>query len=236
MGFDKVGFFHFVHNHVEPIPELAAALDSEKTRDCICNSLIVLPEAFNVRKNYKAKGNSNYDPSILAELQTLSRTFHVTFIAGLIIKQYGGPEPPCSSAYLIDETCCVLVCHKNNSDKNEHNTPYSKCENHYDHQNPIWHSGVCVVVLICVDSDDYVRKTALLANFPDTNKIICIPACMGRGQPTTCISVASNWSDHYVIFANSDPNGIGSFMSKHGTIIVGPEMGNSNKLILAAVT
>jgi hypothetical protein len=98
MGFNKVGGFHFGSNHVEPISELDAALDSENKRDSICNSLIVLPEAFNVRKNYKAKGDSNYDPGILAELQTVSRTFHVTFVAGLIIKEYGGPDPPYSSA------------------------------------------------------------------------------------------------------------------------------------------
>jgi hypothetical protein len=54
MAFGKIGFFHFVHNHAEPIVELRKALESRHQSERVCDSLIVLPEAFNVRKYYKA--------------------------------------------------------------------------------------------------------------------------------------------------------------------------------------
>ena len=210
---------------------MRAALESRKTIGSICESLIVLPEAFNIGKGYRQQGESNHEAAVLAQIQDLARAFQVTFVAGLIIREPDGPvspDPPYSSSYLIDGTCVVLVSRKFKPDGNA-TTAYTVCDKP-DHQNPIWHGGACLIALICIDSDDPTRKTRLLETFSDEPKIICIPACMnGHTAPK---AVATNWASQQVILANSDSEGCGSFVSKGGAIVLGPETSSTNKVLL----
>jgi hypothetical protein len=164
----------------------------------------------------------------LVKLQHLAKVFQVTFVAGLIIHEYEESTPPYSSAYLIDETCFVLMCRKRLDDHNLC-THYSSCDHGYDHHNPTWHNNVCLIALICIDSGEPERKDALIASFPESHKTVCIPACMA--SPNERQLIALNWRDCDVILANSDPNGIGSFVSRSGTIVVS-EVGNDNKVLL----
>jgi predicted amidohydrolase len=234
MGFRKKGFFHFVHNYAEPLVELRKALENRS--ECVRDSLIVLPEAFNIGKYYKEAGNANHDPDVLTKLQTIAGEFHLTFVAGLIVKQNTSPTPPYSSGYLIDETCRVLMCRKKQRDSTTEE--YTLCkEGDCDHDNPTWHNAVCLITLICIDNSDCQRKNTLLTKFPDSAKLICIPACIGACG-TTAEAIAEYWGKNEVILANSDQGDsnsdhrdVGSFISKEGKIVV-KETGTKNLVVL----
>lgn len=231
MPFNKIGFFHFVRDHADPIAELRKALESLRVDECIRDSLVVLPEAFNIRKRYKERGAPNYDRCIVSEIQQLSNEFQATFVVGLIIEE---PErkldPPHNSAYLIDKTSHVLVSHKLTSDGNESNTPYTPCTGQCDPATPIVHSGIGLVAAICADIEDRRRVEKLLSQHPEMPTIICIPACM-RGS-FDCNAIARSWESHRVILANSDPDGIGSFVSMHGNILIHRQEDSTNKIVL----
>ncbi len=112
MSFRKRGFFHFVQNHADPLGELRRSLDREKAKESIEDSLIVLPEAFNIRKYYKANGDSDHDPRVLTDIQLIAGEFQVAFVVGVIISEEGGPNPPYSSAWLVDSDGSRLICRK----------------------------------------------------------------------------------------------------------------------------
>jgi predicted amidohydrolase len=232
--FKKIEVFHFVENYANPIVALQTAIESTKTNECVANSLIVVPEAFNIKTYYKASGHfdHDHDPAVASGLQGLSKDFAVTFVAGLIRKEPGGPTPPYNSAYLIDEFCSILMCRKKEPDTyGDPELRYTLCKKNCDPENPTWHSGVCLASVICVDVHDHGRPESVIAKFPESGpKIVCIPACMGT--PFSCYSVASFWGKHYVILANSDRSGIGSFVSYDGGFLGEPEKGHENKVVL----
>src|SRR5690348_11956483 len=100
---------------------LERAIDDFKAKGTnLDNALIVVPEAFNIKKEYFGKERPNVDVIVLKELAKTSEDCCCAFVAGLIIADTPGIDPPYSSAYLIDgkETCQPL-CRKALADNTE---------------------------------------------------------------------------------------------------------------------
>jgi hypothetical protein len=114
---EKIGFFHFVNGFETPIDELCRAIEAERDnhpdRD-IDNSLIVLPEAFNLGHDY----NPSRDPELPASLiiDDLSRLagaqLPVAFVVGIL-------EGRCNSAYWVDSSGGYLMCRKMGDDRKD---------------------------------------------------------------------------------------------------------------------
>ena len=226
---DKVGFFHFGENHADPFGSLHDAL-SESEED-VADSLIVLPEGFNIGKLYRDPAQScDFDLSILPQLKALSEKSGVTFVSGLIVDDNSGINPPYSSAYLIDGSGYKLMCHKALPDFSGN---YTTCEAECDIENPIQHHNVSVAAVICRDIEDSQRCRDLLTARERINhecQIVCIPACIG-----------SHFSGHsapldevVVVLANSDPEGRESFIAAQGVELLG-HRGTDNKVFVKAL-
>lgn len=105
----KVGFFHFGHYHDSPIPELEEALLQKRQE--VRDSLIVLPEGFNIGKPYKSRGKCDTDAGVISSLHTLARVFQVAFVAGLIVDEGDAAIPPYNSGYVINSYYREPICH-----------------------------------------------------------------------------------------------------------------------------
>jgi len=227
---DKVGFFHFVERHDRPIWELRKALQSRSAHEDTSGSLIVLPEAFNIKKRYKESGPADHSRAVLDDLGALCVRFRVTMVAALIVNEVWSPCLSYSSAYWVGEGRPVRICRKRCRDGNEANTPYRRCRHDPDDRNPFRHGDACIIALICEDSDDSVRKQKLLDRCEGSRTIICIPACMA--SPSGRQAITLNWAPYEVILANSEPCGIGSFIGKRGSIVVARESSEGNAVVL----
>jgi predicted amidohydrolase len=220
---NRIGLFHFGINHKDPIGELQSAMHAEND---ISDSLIVLPEGFNIGKYYWSPGVCDYGSDVVSQLQDLSRTSHVAFVAGLIIKETNGPQPPYSSVYLIDGCRSTPVCYKEGDDGSRNYTPDT---GNGDINNPIQsHENVCIGALICMDAvkDERVdarrdeRHQMLCREIDRSNcacRVVCIPGCMDSNHNRS--AVAKRLGAYYVVLANSHECGCGSFISKNGGIV-----------------
>jgi predicted amidohydrolase len=226
--FSKLGFFRFIADYNKPIESLEAAI---KAHGDVCGSLIVLPEAFNLGKYYRDVGDCDHHPEILDELQAIAASFHVTLVAGLILEGPDGPTPPFSSVYLIGRSDSTLMCRKNGDDGYSMYTPF---KGDPIPQNPVQCGGSSTAAIICMDCDNPAVSRRIKAELAkvDGPKIVCIPACMSSVYGDHAI--AESWPNHYVILANSDPNGCRSFISKNGTILERDNREQGNKIILCA--
>lgn len=120
--FSQAGFFHFVEHHSDPLGTLDAEIRSAGD---VADSLVVLPEAFNLGRPYgteQEKPSAYERDSLVAELQERSRQQRIIFVAGLLDPVPAG-ERPRSSAYLIDGEGCHPICHKCTSDGKRHYRP-----------------------------------------------------------------------------------------------------------------
>jgi predicted amidohydrolase len=101
--FASVGFFHFGTDHEHPIKALNIAIGEFTRRGgTLKDALIVLPEGFNLGRRYDDDSPANFEMAILGELQKLSSEIACAFVAGLIVRDTPGINPPYNSAYLID--------------------------------------------------------------------------------------------------------------------------------------
>ena len=97
----KLGFFHYGSpDKTEPVAALEAALARRVAEEPLSESLIVLPEAFNIGKPYyDASLLPNTDIAIVGTLQRVARTYGIALVAGLVIKDAAGTTY--SGAYLV---------------------------------------------------------------------------------------------------------------------------------------
>ncbi|MGC9970842.1 MAG: nitrilase-related carbon-nitrogen hydrolase [Bryobacteraceae bacterium] len=224
---ERIGFFHFVCDHGKPLPSLIAALSEHNE---ISGSPVVLPEAFNIGKPYREAGCCNFDPSVLSSLCGLSMKYQVVFVAGLIVETSGKPYPPYSSAYLIDGEGPRLMCHKMTKDGYDHRncTPCTAncdgenfvrnctpCTANCDGEDPVQYGDACIGAVICRDVD-HSRFDALVQRvkgFDSAWKILCVPSCMSRHYFSGNTLSDLRLKGKYVVLANSDPEGCGSFVT-----------------------
>lgn len=93
----RVGFFHFgSEDQSDPIGSLRASLREKSPVD----SLIVVPEAFNICNGYWMP-TRRFDFSIAKILSDVSKEYGLAFVAGLIEE-----DERYSSAFLIDGDLC----------------------------------------------------------------------------------------------------------------------------------
>src|ERR1700722_18569415 len=95
---NSVGYFHFQEDFESPIPALDQAIEDFKKRGGVLpGALIVLPEAFNIRKPYFDMKAPDVNPAIRDTLATRSRIHGCAFVAGLIVDDAPGISPCYSS-------------------------------------------------------------------------------------------------------------------------------------------
>ena len=75
-----------------PVEALRKELEAQ--RDDVDNSLIVLPEAFNIGDYWRPRQESDYDPKILDFVSALAVEFNCILVAGLAIRDADGPQSP----------------------------------------------------------------------------------------------------------------------------------------------
>jgi len=249
---NKVGFFHFGKQNESPILALQGALI--RRRESVPGSLIVLPEGFNIGKAYKTSGICNTDRSVLSRLQTLSGEFQVAFVAGLIIDEGNGVDPPYNSAYLIDDSRQIPMCRKMDKDgwqnggtRGENN--YSHCVDDCDCNNPLEYEGLCIAALICIDANpqqirapkEFARLEKVISDLGQSDsvwKLLCIPACVANNFSGGKVGqVALDLNRHQkkiiVVMANSDFHDVDSFITDEAVEIVRSVPGRCNEVEVA---
>jgi predicted amidohydrolase len=189
----RVGFFHFVRDFNTPIEALTKEIEKERDKlinRAISESLIVLPEAFNIGRDYETGPPELSACKILDELRKLARLNGIAFVAGIL-------EGKCNSAYWIDATGRQLMCHKMADDLKDIYDPCTEC---CDEQNPIDCGNARVGTLICMDATDEKgdikrRRNALLARLreADSAKIVCVPARFYRTTPGPSGAFSGCW-------------------------------------------
>lgn len=171
--FSRLASFHFVQNHADPI----GALKSELEKTDASDSLLVLPEAFNLGCHYSEDGPYRFSRDcIIKALQRISKAKNITFVAALLDTPDPAGKAPLSSAYVIDAEEYRLICHKELADQKE-GRRYRRCPVDCDIDNPISFKGAAIMAMICMDADSHSRRDALasqLAQKPESTRIICI--------------------------------------------------------------
>src|SRR6185369_4206905 len=84
---EKIGFFNFVEKFDEPITVLSAEVEKERANHPdrnIRNSLIVLPEAFNLGHAYGSRLPPLPACKVLGGLRQLAGVHGIAFVAGII--------------------------------------------------------------------------------------------------------------------------------------------------------
>jgi predicted amidohydrolase len=193
----RIGFFHFGSDaKTDPVGSLEAKLNSAsdpKLRD----TLLVLPEAFNVRGGFYST-LPELDHGACSRLRTISAERRVVFIAG-IIDSIGGSN----SAYLFDgRSDPKFLTSKANGGRDG---LYAGCEAAFT---PINCGGLGIGVLICDDAmwssygEPQQRILTSIKGLGMEHSFLCIPACM---SDTDAFGVARRWGTSIsVVLANGD--------------------------------
>ena len=174
-----------------PISSLVGALRDAQQRNDVRGSLIVLPEAFNLR-NGCWNSSRIIDATIAKSLQQGSLTFRVALVCGLI----ESAGEPFSSGFLVDGAVLELLTRKMGDDQSGNYRPYQA-----KFDRAILHRGVSIIALICMDAANQrtemcERHTTLLAKVGAHGQVaavMCIPARMGSHGTDV---IASRWSAH----------------------------------------
>jgi len=216
----RIGFFHFVQDHSDPITALQAQLDLTDAS----HSLLVLPEAFNLGRQYRESGPCQYGrDSMIEALQKLSRAADITFVTGLLDTPAPAGDLPYSSAYVIDAGDHRQICHKELPDEKD-GIHYRRCPENYEVENPVSFRGVSIAAMICMDIQNSSRCITLIRateKAPETIRVMCIPAAFsysGWIYGSNCGEVINFvMSPHAhntrLILANGDPGGPCSFIT-----------------------
>jgi hypothetical protein len=230
-----IGFFHFGTKHDDPMGSLISAM-AEARGTLLPDSLIVLPEAFNIGRLYtQSEPLPDLPAAILKDLKAEAARYRVGFVAGLILDLDDGIKPPFSSAYLIDRTLDepVCMCHKKEEDGTSNYTP---CPKECDIRNPAECRGTSIVSLICLDIQDSSRVSPLLGRSVPAPQIVCVPAHMSSAffGDSVCGTRGQNrrWDGKYLALANSRPDGCPSFIRDPTGRTVRTHSGAQNRIKL----
>lgn len=198
-----VGHFHFVEEYGEPIASLKTALAEHNARDF----LLVLPEAFNFGRSYydePGRPPKFSAAEVLTNLCEVAGKRSVVFVVSLL-------DPPHSSAYFVTQDGkCQLLARKKSDDYSRN---YWRWEGGDPH-NPIEYDGVCIGVMICNEVQGYAHQLAAKCDKSRSHrKLLCISARMGADWFGSSNLNYDPWWGKYVVLANSNPHGCGSFIA-----------------------
>jgi predicted amidohydrolase len=240
----RIGVFHYGKRDQasqgpgSAISQLRAELD--KSGD-LSNSLLVLPEAFNIDGPYSERADGSkptHDPSIRRHLSELSKLFKVAFVAGVMdgkqpIRADALPQRY-NSALLVDGSTELVLSRKSFDDGIGY-VAEAYCQS-------VTYRGLTITCLICADSFQHNRTNnkeclkRLQARRDQSTgvSILCIPSHLTtQVPPPRCI--IDDWKKYFdaVAFSNSAPNhssGIlcdgryceGAFSSSENWILLAP--------------
>jgi hypothetical protein len=232
-----VGFLHFGAGHGAPLRVLRTALQGTEEQcgnGALAESLIVLPEGFNIHKPYFDRQPPNTDPNIFCDLERISDEFRCAFVAGLMVGDTPGVSPPYNSAYLIDGSHRVLLSRKRKADDTEASrvqgrswsANYTAYPNFYTI--PVSHRGLGIAALVCLeaqsDQEPYpqyrerLEGTALaLRRLGNPLNVVCVPMHMSNGlcggQPGQNITKGTPLEGTIWCAANSHSGQVNSFVT-----------------------
>jgi predicted amidohydrolase len=224
----RVGYFHFGTGYYDPIGTLGACLDDAKQRhESLADSLVVLPEGFNLQQDYwdkySGKGDGSTDIRVIDQLKDVSHRYGCAFVAGLIVADCLDVSPPYNSAYLIDGGFHRLLSRKHADDISANYTPHPQ---HYER--PLVWRGVGIVALMCKDSGEFQERFDELAaqlNGPSA-RVVCIPMNMTNGlnggNPGLPLTARYGLSDAVWIAANSHTGWVHSFATNRQGVVQEP--------------
>jgi predicted amidohydrolase len=245
--FTSIGFFHFGKDHGKPILALDAAISDFKCKGgTLENSLIVLPEGFNLGRHYYGTEPPKVDLSILDWLAGVSTAFRCAFVAGLIVADTLGVNPPYSSAYLIDGLCQPrqpILTRKKKKDNTETSRVFpdhnwvANYTAFLDYEpRALAHRGLAIAALICLDAqsdmeprEDYDLRcdavAKMLSDCKCQHRLLCIPANMSNGfcggQVGQNIILQESLRGTIHVLANSCAGQVSSFITKpQGEIVL----------------
>jgi hypothetical protein len=231
---NSVGFFHFGNHHERPLE----SLDEQMSSSGVKETLVVLPEAFNLGRPYAEGGDPKIPQNdILAGLSVIAKHAKSAFVVGLLEAPPFGAEPY-SSAYFVDVESARLMCHKAEIDRIGR---YAPCLDNPDLDNPVVLPNISVISVICKDVQDSPRLRVLACHAKAAEKphaLICVPAAMSDnywfgGAPSEshqslieqCFGVGGRAN---LIVANADPRGVGSFITS-ATGVVQKRVGQAER-------
>jgi predicted amidohydrolase len=219
----KIGCFHFGNpDKSRPLLSLENSIKARlaaQGEDDLRDSLIVLPEAFNLRGEYESRDRYEVDPAtaIKHRLGQLGKLFGIVFVVGLIDNDEAlGPTPPLSSVYLSTSTCCCRLCHKAGKDDMAQDADggalyqpsLEPADAPFLHEQTTWIAG-----LLCMDAvthpnpnqpyaDNRERHNKLKARMAKlgAETILCVPARM-RALGTK--EIEREWPQMHFALANS---------------------------------
>ena len=220
----KIGFFHFANpDKSQPLASLKAKLD-ERGKDYLKNSLVVLPEALNLKGEYTPRDGYDVEPSVSVKrcLTQLAKQFDMVYVVGLIDNDEPGRlSPPYSSAYLITSARCCCLSRKTGKDDladcphgqrlyqpfpQEINMPSADGENS------------CIAGLLCMDAllqpfphiqsiSNRTRHEALKADMAKLSSALPILGVPARMRSLRTIGIDGEWPEVHFALANACPPG-----------------------------
>src|ERR1035437_1127674 len=190
MEIRRVGFFHFASDtNGDPIKALEDTLNKAKVQDDaearkgFTESLLVIPEAFNLRFDYFDPRSRTIDCGVRGCLIELSQRHKIAIVAGFL-DNHG--ESLCHNcAYLIDEGELKKLSRKELSDGSDNYYVGSPSDRLDD---VIEYRGLRIVALVCMDADrGYIdqgeRHEEILNKLNGAgHKILCTPSCFSRSR------------------------------------------------------
>jgi hypothetical protein len=220
----KIGFFHFANpDKSQPLASLKARLD-ERGKDDLKDSIVVLPEAFNLIGEYEPQEHYNVVPSVNVKhsLTQFAKQFDMVYVVGLIDNdEPDRPDSPYSSAYLITSTCCCRLSRKMGKDDladcPHGQRIYQPFPQPSDTPSQVIQEA-CIAGLLCMDAltwpnpsdtwnDNKERHRSLnglIQNKGSALPILCVPARMTN---TATKNIEKTWPDVHFILANACPPG-----------------------------
>jgi hypothetical protein len=208
----SVGVFHFGDTD-RGCPVRSLEHELEKSEG-IANSLVVLPEAFNIPDGYHV--GTGPTPSVRSNLLLLSEKYQAAFVAGLIEEQPArGFVKGFNSAYLIDAAAVDnfklisqkrIDCRAEICSSNPHAQLVTVC-----------HRGIGIAILICNDfihCDENTREELFehVGWSECAVRVLCVPAC-STTHMRTLIGASEQWKEYVCVAAANGDNRDLSFIN-----------------------
>lgn len=204
-------------------------------------SLIVLPEAFNLGREYDPNARPKAAPLldervVLQQLRTLAETHHAAFVVGII-----ETTTRRNVAYLVDGQIPRLICEKFTDDGSQEYQPGAEvCAG----ENPLDYCGVGLAALVCADVIDnrsggqilgakvaYERRQEVFSKLlTASTRVLAVPAYMN-------MSLQEPRADGIgLVLANARPHNDSIIKSHTGTVISRPKEVSENEVCLVEVS
>jgi predicted amidohydrolase len=225
----RIGFFHFGGaDKRSPVTSLEIALNKTELEDSLENSLIVLPEGFNVLGGYYAPPPVKLDALVSPRLQALSVSRTISFVVGLIEQETGGVKGY-NSAYLVDESTPPLLLSRKRCGRGPH-CLYPRCPK--DEGVAVLRRGIGITALLCDDAGETENQKPTLARVESLHSdrnVLCIPACM---TITDSLAIAKLWEKSITVVLANGSASFSSVIIHQGCELISGHPRNENQIKL----